>query len=310
VKSYFMITQDVQVAKKILQAEGVAAIPTETVYGLAARIDSPTAIKKIFATKGRPFFDPLIVHIPDSTGVMELVTDWPSTADVLAKEFWPGPLTLVLPKSERVDSVITAGLSTVAIRVPNHPMTLTLLKVLGVPLAAPSANRYGKVSPTTAQHVRAEFDGELLILDGGPSNFGVESTVVRPTEDVVEILRPGMVTAQMIEKVLKKRKIKAKVARALSNASPGHADQHYQPKVPLLIVEEKQNVVELAGKFSAGRGVEMELHDDPIVVARFLYAQLRQLSDSSEFIFVKRKTSQSGGHWDAIWDRLERAQFR
>jgi L-threonylcarbamoyladenylate synthase len=168
-------TSELLKARDRLVAGDVVAIPTETVYGLAASIDSEKGLRRIFSLKERPFFDPLIVHVASLKEASSLVRDWPPIADFIGRYFWPGPLTLVLPKAERVNSLITSGLDTVAVRYPSHPLTLDLIRLVGTPLAAPSANKFGKTSPSRALHVKSEFPGtDLLILDGGECEIGVE----------------------------------------------------------------------------------------------------------------------------------------
>ncbi|MDB5038124.1 MAG: putative Sua5-like translation factor [Bacteriovoracaceae bacterium] len=300
-----MISQDLDEAKRILLSEGVVAIPTETVYGLAASIRSSQGLEKIFKLKERPLFDPLIVHIHDLSQKDEVVSEWPVIAEILATEFWPGPLTIILSKSTNLNPLITAGLSTVALRMPLHPVAQKLLREVNVPLAAPSANKFGKVSPTLARHVEEEFGEELFVLDGGPSEFGLESTVVRINHDQIEILRPGMITKEKIQDVFMKEKLKVNIVRASSLASPGNLETHYQPKIPLAILSEDTDLVtKLKGK----KTVEFILSPDPLITARTLYASLRELSESgAELIFVRRLAAQNGGAWEAIWDRLNRA---
>src|SRR5690349_19076998 len=196
-------TSDIEKAAGVLRAGGLVAFPTETVYGLGANAEDPAAVSRIFQVKGRPPSHPLIVHL----GGAELLGDWvedvPATARLLAERFWPGPLTLVLRRGRRVPLEATGGLETVAVRVPDHPVALALLSAFGGGVTAPSANRFGSVSPTTADHVRAELgDAVDFVLDGGPCEVGVESTIVDVTGDVPTVLRPGGVTREDLEAVL------------------------------------------------------------------------------------------------------------
>ena len=187
--------QDLEKAKNLLLAGEVVAIPTETVYGLAADISNEDAIRKVFSLKERPFFDPLIVHVASLKQAKALTTEWGPLTDFLARYFWPGPLTLILPKAESVNSLITSGLETLAIRFPNHPAAIQLITQVG-PLAAPSANKFGQTSPTEAHHVRKEFRSvDVFVVDGGPCEIGIESTVleVGSNQDSVSILRPGRI---------------------------------------------------------------------------------------------------------------------
>lgn len=306
-----MITENVRSIANLLKTGGVAGIPTETVYGLAASIENERALKRVFEIKERPFFDPLIVHIPYVNTARTLVKDWPEVAEILAEAFWPGPLTIVLEKSEQVNSLITSGLSSVGIRMPRHPICLELLRTLGVALAAPSANKFGRVSPTSALHVEAEFGGNFPVLDGGPCEVGVESTVVRPTAEALEILRPGLVSEQNLYELFKRQGIEMEIRRVQSQASPGHLDQHYQPKVPLFILGEGDDIETIRARAKlASEGEEIILGDDPLIAARMLYSLMRDLSERSSFIWVRRPGIQKGTAWDAIWDRLNRASSK
>ena len=184
---------DIQKAAQILRSGGLVIFPTETVYGLGANALDPGAIRKIYALKGRPATSPLIVHVASIEQARELTADWPQEAERLAREYWPGPLTLVVPKKPIIPDEATAGLPTVGLRMPRHPIALALLHETGFPIAAPSANRFTQLSPTTAQHVRDAFgDDTPFLLDGGPCEVGLESTVIAVTPDGLEVLRPGM----------------------------------------------------------------------------------------------------------------------
>jgi L-threonylcarbamoyladenylate synthase len=196
---------------------------------------------------------------------------------------------------------------------PSHPVARELLRQVKVPLAAPSANKFGKVSPTRPEHVIEELGDNLFVLDGGSSECGVESTVVRLQDRMIEILRPGLVTEEKISEVLKLKGEKFQISYARSQASPGHLESHYEPKRPLLILNENEDPKKAAERFqiSSSRGMELELPSDAFLAARLLYASLRELSESSvDFIFVRRTPERSGGAWRAIWDRLERASRR
>jgi L-threonylcarbamoyladenylate synthase len=319
------LDHELEQAKKLILSGGVVALPTETVYGLAASIQSEEGIKKIFAIKERPFFDPLIVHISDLEQKEQVISAWPEMAAFLAERFWPGPLTMVLPKHPALNPLITAGLDTVGIRMPAHPVARALIKKCEVPLAAPSANKFGKTSPTKAEHVRKGFEkDEIFILDGGQSEVGLESTVLAITEEngkgIATILRPGAVTADLLEAALKERGLPFEVRRASSNASPGNTENHYMPNIPLVIIRQsgpslKQGARdEICRDFQFERnvqGAELRLDSNPRIAARSLYLRMRECSDSgASFIYVFRRKEQEGGIWDAIWDRLERASSR
>ena len=189
-------------AARRIREGGIVAFPTETVYGLGANALNPAAVQRVFDLKGRPPTSPLIVHVASSDMAREVVSEWPPLADKLARQWWPGPLTIVLPKLSAVPDVVTAGLPTVGVRVPSHPMALALIKEAGVPLAAPSANRFGAISPTTADHVRSTFGDRVDVLDGGPAEVGIESTVVAIEGDKLKLLRPGMISLGEIEQVV------------------------------------------------------------------------------------------------------------
>ena len=300
----------------------VVGIPTETVYGLAASIESEAGLRKIFSLKSRPFFYPLIVHVASLKQAQSLVREWPPLADFLARIFWPGPLTLVLPRAEAVNELITSGLETVALRMPAHPVALDLIKITGVPLAAPSANRFGRTSPSRAEHVKSEFQGaDLLVIDGGECDVGVESTVISVEEradgsGLVQILRPGGVTEEMLTKKLEMWSKPVSVAKTASEASPGHLKHHYMPDIPLVIVRldeqaglskaTKLEVERVSGKKIA-RAVELVLDEDPTQAARELYAELRRLAKTGADAIYVHEPESTDGLWAAIWDRLSRA---
>lgn len=233
--------EDLAKAAALLAAGEVVAIPTETVYGLAADALNPDAVRRIFAAKGRPMDNPLIVHIADIAQWDALVTAVTPTAKALADAFWPGPLTIILPHSDAVPDAVTAGLSTVAVRFPAHPVAQALIKQSGCVLAAPSANRSGSPSPTSAAHVRADLDGAIAaIVDGGASEVGVESTVVAVDGDRVRVLRPGGITPAMLEAVVGSVEVDPAVLKELEvgqvAASPGMKYKHYAPKAHVTLV--------------------------------------------------------------------------
>ncbi|NQZ19835.1 MAG: threonylcarbamoyl-AMP synthase, partial [Bdellovibrionales bacterium] len=227
---------DTKTAIQKLNEGDVVALPTETVYGLAGLIDNESAIKKIFSTKERPFFDPLIVHVKDQQSSEDLA-QWDSVSKILANEFWPGPLSLVLNKSNKVSELITSGGPTVALRCPSHPLSQEVLKELPCAFAAPSANRFGRTSPTTAQHVIIEFEDQVSVVDGGESDKGIESTIIQvnDTESTVLILRPGMITSDDLQSCLDKHNLSFKVIQRQQNNVPGHLKNHYQPQVSLVL---------------------------------------------------------------------------
>lgn len=303
-------------AVRRLKLNQVVAIPTETVYGLAGRISSPEALRMIFTTKERPLFDPLIVHVLSKQDVAPLVKEWPQAAALLTEKFWPGPLTVVVPKSHRVDSLISSGLDTVGLRSPSHPVARQILTELGEPLAAPSANRFGRTSPTRAEHVAAEFGDDVSVVDGGGSDIGIESTVVRWKDGhppTLEILRPGAISREQLADALKGMSEPVTITTAKSNASPGHLEHHYQPALPLIIVRGQPSEelrVLAAGKLEipVAKLWELKLPPDPRLAARELYHGLRTLSDRREggIVFFAPPEWDSPP-WEAIRDRLGRA---
>ncbi|MFE2474887.1 L-threonylcarbamoyladenylate synthase, partial [Streptomyces sp. NPDC059389] len=285
-------TSDIEEAAGVLRAGGLVAIPTETVYGLGANAEDPAAVSQIFQVKGRPPSHPLIVHIGGAEQLDDWVEDVPRAARLLAGHFWPGPLTLVLRRGRRVPLEATGGLETVAVRVPDHPVALALLAAFGGGITAPSANRFGQVSPTTADDVRAELgDAVDCVLDGGPCEVGVESTIVDVTGEVPTILRPGGVVREDLEAVLGY----ALAVPASSHVRvPGQHPSHYAPRARVVLVEPGEVVGEAERAQELGHrvgvflpascaGVPVKAHavvDVPgsaAAYARGLYGFLREL---------------------------------
>jgi L-threonylcarbamoyladenylate synthase len=232
-----LVSKDLIKAAEILNREELVAIPTETVYGLAGNIYSKTAIKKIFEMKNRPFFNPLIVHIHSIEQVQDLAIDFPEKAQQLAKAFWPGSLTLILPKKDTVPDLITAGKDTVGIRMPDHTLTLELLKNISFPLAAPSANPFTHISPTKAQHVKNYFDGKLeMVLDGGDCKNGIESTIVGFENGAPVVYRLGSISVEEIEKIIGKVDVKNNKEQAPN--APGMLEKHYSPRTKTYLVQD------------------------------------------------------------------------
>ena len=237
IQTRLLSAQEIEDAARLLKNNELVAFPTETVYGLGANALSEEAVEKIFIAKGRPQDNPLIVHIADINGIYPLVTDFPDKAKKLAERFWPGPLSLVLPASKIIPQNVTADLSTVAIRMPEHPIALKLITEAGVPLAAPSANLSGKPSPTTAQHVLADLDGKIAaVIEGGECNVGVESTVLDINVDPPVILRPGGITKEMIEEVIGKVHVDSALSSKEKPKSPGMKYDHYSPNGEVFLV--------------------------------------------------------------------------
>ena len=232
---------DIQTAAAILRAGGLVAIPTETVYGLGADGLDPAAVERIFAAKGRPQDNPLILHVPDDSWLRLYCRDIPETVYALTRRFWPGPLTLILPRKEIVPDAVTAGLDTVGVRCPDHPLTRAIISAAGVPVAAPSANTSGKPSPTTAAHVLEDMDGKIdAVVDGGPCAVGVESTIVDLTCTPPRLLRPGGVTLEQLRDALGEVAVDKAVVRLLDAGekprAPGMKYRHYAPRAPVTVV--------------------------------------------------------------------------
>ena len=228
-------------AGALLRAGEVVGIPTETVYGLAANALDPMAVARIFEAKGRPQDNPLIVHIADLESVKDIATEFPPEAQALADAFWPGPLTIILPKQDRIPMVTSGGLNTVGIRFPSHPMAQAIIRAAGIPLAAPSANTSGRPSTTTAQHVMEDLNGKIAaVVDGGPCSVGVESTVVSLCGERPRLLRPGGISLEQLEQVLGTvevdRALREKIDDTEKVSAPGMKYRHYAPKAPVTVV--------------------------------------------------------------------------
>ena len=236
--------EDLARAAEILRFGGLVAFPTETVYGLGANALAPSAVARIFAAKQRPAWDPVIVHIADAAMLAQITTELPPSAQNLIDHFWPGPLTLLLPRSSAIADSVTAGRPLVGVRMPAHPVAFELIRLAGVPIAAPSANRFGHTSPTTAEHVLADLDGRIDgIIDGGPTLHGVESTVLDPTQNPIVIYRPGAVTLEQVREIagsgyLYESGSKSNSAEAPEGLpSPGVGIRHYAPRARLILIE-------------------------------------------------------------------------
>ncbi len=291
-----------QAAARIRNGE-LVAFPTETVYGLGANALDATAVAKIFEAKGRPSTSPLIVHVASIAMAREIVAEWPAQAEELAQRYWPGPLTLVLPKSAAIPDIVTAGLPTVGIRMPAHPVALQLIEAAGVPIAAPSANRFMGLSPTTAEHVRAAFP-EMPVLDGGACEVGIESTVVSIVDGKLKLLRPGMIALGDI-------KAAASPENDASHPAPGMHARHYSPQTKLILVK---GVAELPGRLGAflwrkkpgltARCVRMPFH--ATAYAQRLYGVLHEV-DGEGWPWIAVEEPPDKPEWSAIRDRLRRA---
>jgi L-threonylcarbamoyladenylate synthase len=314
-----IVKVDIKTAREKLMNGEVVAIPTETVYGLGGWIRSEAGLLQIFATKERPFFDPLIVHIDGIASAKKLTTQWTVAHEALAQACWPGPLTLIAKKGKDVNPLITSGLDSVGLRCPRHTLTLELLASIEGGIAAPSANKFGKTSPTTADHVEEEFAGGVPILEGGSCEVGIESTVagIKRVNDLflVEIYRPGFFTAQYLDEILQKNNIKAEVKYAQSPVAPGQLTHHYMPTIPLVIVPQNfewsmhhQSVEEKIGKIF-NRPIQWKQSDDPRVASRELYEKMRSFDKQGyDIIYTSKETHHFSEEWLGIWNRLEKAK--
>ncbi len=297
-------------AVSLLSRNEVVALPTETVYGLAGSINSEEALKNIFSIKERPFFDPLIVHISSLEELKSYVSYYPEEiVHKLSKAFWPGPLTLVLPKSDKVNDIITSGLDTVALRIPNHPKFLEIIKAVG-PLAAPSANKFGKTSPTSSRHIIKEFEDSVPVVDGGDCEVGIESTILQITKsNELNILRPGQVTAAQIADVLG-LDVGAIKKTYEGSVAPGQLKYHYQPNKPLALVNRsfnKEDTIAKVNDESIKTAEVIELSLDPQIFARQMYAAFREYSKKETDLLILPIDKQSSEDWDAINNRLKKA---
>ena len=328
-------------AATLLHAGEVVVFPTETVYGLGADALQPEAVARIFAAKGRPFHDPLIVHIAAMDTLYELTTTLPTQVEQLTQKFWPGPLTLILPRNPRVPALISAGMATVGVRMPNHPFALALISAVGSPIAAPSANRFMHISPTTAQHALTDLDERVpLILDAGPCVVGVESTVLDLCAEIPTILRPGGVSLEAFRTVLPEVQLlqrntsehKAEHATDEAQRAPGQMLTHYAPGIPLLLFDGSAEAMrsamlrELQQRREQAQEVGVLVADEDVVafqasgarvftlgnaaapeqVAAALFIGLRTLEEAGVQVILCRNFDEHGLGL-AIRDRLLRA---
>jgi L-threonylcarbamoyladenylate synthase len=289
-------------AAELIRAGELVVFPTETVYGLGANALDPAAVEKIYIAKDRPPESPLIVHVDSDEMARSIVREWPAKADRLAHRFWPGPLTLVLAKQPIIPDRVTAGLDTVGVRMPSNEIALALIKEASLPLAAPSANRFGELSPTTAEHVRAVMgDRVAMVLDGGPTTVGIESTVLSLASPEAILLRPGMISRAEIEQVIGPVQRPSEIGDR-AHPSPGMHRRHYSPRTPLILVKPGQDP-------SSGRGIRLQMPADPSHFARVLYERLHQ-ADLENWDWIEIELPPDDPEWDAIRDRLERAAAR
>lgn len=310
-------------AAAVLRDGGLVAFPTETVYGLGAHALDAEAVRRIFRAKDRPAFNPLIAHVSGIEGARRLAAEWPPEAQRLAEAFWPGPLTLVLPKQPHVPDVLTAGLAAVGVRVPAHPVALALITAAGVPIAAPSANRFTELSPTTATHVLKGLGDRVdILLDGGPTMVGIESTVVDLTGPAPLVLRPGVLSAHELSEIVGQRVERAgDPSGSAPRRSPGMVERHYAPKAELRVLDPAAlaRSASAAGPGAASETGALLLHPlavgadhvirmptDPAGYARQLYAALHSLDDAGCRLILVEQVPE-GEAWAGVQDRLRRA---
>jgi len=309
---------EIEKAVETLREGGLVVFPTETVYGLGANASNPAAVRKIFEVKGRPQNHPVIVHLDNQRYLHRWVSSVPPVAERLAAIFWPGPLTLILPKGENVNDVVTGGQDSIGVRIPSHPMAQQLLTAFGGGIAAPSANRYGRLSPTKPEHVRDELgDAVQVLLDGGDATIGLESTIVSCLDNEVRLLRPGFITRSQIQQVAGELTVGGEAPRA-----PGDRVQHYAPSTPLEIVpwddlesrageilarEEKVAVLAMRPPLHTRRYMTwINAGKKPDAYAHNLYNNLRTL-DRAQCVRILVQELPQDERWAAILDRLQRA---
>ena len=304
---------EIRRAAEILRAGGLVAFPTETVYGLGADASSAAAVARLYATKGRPANHPVIIHFSSSENAFEWGREIPQAARKLAARFWPGPLTIILKRSTKAGDFVTGGQDSVGLRVPSHPVAQELLREFAGGVAAPSANLFGNLSPTTAAHVREELNVEL-VLDGGASEVGIESTIVDLSGAEPVLLRPGRISKAELEKALTSK------VREKRSASPRHSgglERHYAPRTPALLVPPHALDAEIAKRGAAVAVLAFSRPDerveywirmpkDPQAYAQRLYAALREL-DAAGCGTILVESPPETAEWDAIRDRLSRA---
>ena len=307
-------------AARLLKEGEVVAIPTETVYGLAGNAFEPKALAKIFAAKERPTFDPLIVHIADIAQLTDIAKDIPDSAYKLAEAYWPGPMTIILPKKDCIPDLCTSALPSVAVRFPSHPIAQAIIKESGLPLAAPSANLFKHVSPTTAEHVAAQLADRIAgIVDGGPCSVGVESSIISLTGEKPTVLRPGAITPEMFAKVLGDVAIKESTSKpGQPMLAPGQCDTHYRPQVPLYYGEIPvgytlpEHTVRIAFGSQAGpipATVNLSATGDMVEATSKLYAFMHDL-DKTEYDLILVDPIPNTGVGMALNDRLKRASIK
>lgn len=314
-----MADNHIREAARVIKNGGLVAFPTETVYGLGANALNPFAVAKIFELKERPSFDPLIVHIASFSDLNTLTKNAGEKAMRLAKHFWPGPLTLVLPKSDLVPDIVTSGLQTVGIRMPDNPVALALIQESGCPIAAPSANKFGQLSPVSASHVKKQLPGVDYVLDGGKTSVGIESTIVSIDGNQCQLLRPGFITPDDIEKALPGTFV-FNGSKPDKLVAPGLLKSHYSPKKPLYILTGPVNdlppgsglILHHNRSFhhKAGRIIYTSEAGNPVEVAANLFAALHSLEEDENVKTIFIEPVEEKGLGIAIMDRVKKAAYQ
>lgn len=302
-------------AANIIKQGGLVAFPTETVYGLGANALNPIAVAKIFEAKERPSFDPLIVHIANMQQLESLVLNYDERVYKLAEKYWPGPLTIVLPKSNIVADIVTSGLTTVGIRMPNNKIALELISKSECPIAAPSANKFGRISPTTAEHVRKQLDKVDYILDGGKTTVGIESTIIKLTELGFQILRNGIITQDELEKIIPFDKY-SEIGKL---SAPGMLKSHYSPKKKFLIAKNsiidfdksKAGLISFTGELEKGfrKVIKVSENTDLKEYAVNLFEAMHTFEDDNDIEVIIAEPVDEQGIGKAIMDRIRKAEY-
>lgn len=302
-------------AANIIKQGGLVAFPTETVYGLGANALNPIAVAKIFEAKERPSFDPLIVHIANMQQLESLVLNYDERVYKLAEKYWPGPLTIVLPKSNIVADIVTSGLTTVGIRMPNNKIALELISKSECPIAAPSANKFGRISPTTAEHVRKQLDKVDYILDGGKTTVGIESTIIKLTELGFQILRNGIITQDELEKIIPFDKY----SEVEKLSAPGMLKSHYSPKKKFLIAnnsiidfdKSKAGLISFTGELEKGfrKVIKVSENNDLNEYAVNLFEAMHTFEDDNDIELIIAEPVDEQGIGKAIMDRIRKAEY-
>lgn len=311
------ILSNIKTAAKLIQEGKLVAFPTETVYGLGANALNPKAVAKIFELKERPSFDPLIVHISDVSDIVKLTLNNDERVYKLAEKFWPGPLTIILPKNEIVPDIVTSGLQTVGIRMPNSDLALKLIEESNCPIAAPSANKFGRISPTTAQHVKKQLPNVDFILDGGKTTVGIESTIIKLTKIGFQILRNGIITKEEIQEILPYDDDKPEIENI---SAPGMLKSHYSPRKKFIIIDDatkydidksKAGLISFTSKFEENykKVIRVSETNDLKDYAVNMFAAMHSFEDDDEIEIIVAEAVKLEGIGIAIMDRLQKAEY-